>query len=651
MPRPLLLLALCGCRAFCADTVNVIALDGNALGRAFEGVGALSAGASSRMLIDYPEPQRSDILDYLFKPMFGANLHHLKVEIGGDVNSTDGSEPSHARTRDELLHPKPEYYSRGYEWWLMKEAKRRNPGIILEGLQWGAPGWIGNGAFYSQDNADFLVSFVRGAKIHHGLDINYVGIWNERDYDIPYIKLLRRTLDRAGLSETGIDAGDHWEPEKKWLIAEDIRRDPELRAAIAAVNAHSTEQINNVTPIFLGKLNVPIWTGEGHAYGGDWHAAMKHARYNRAYPAGNITKIVTWSLISSYPDYLPAPGSGPMKANTPWSGYYEVQPPVWVMAHFNQFAQPGWRYLQRACRILREGASVTALKDQASEDYSIIIETTEAHEPLTLTFQLSGPLSGGDLAVWRTTFKQDAFIRLDDVHPAARQFSVVVQPASIYSLTTSRGQSKAKASAAVPPDAPFPLPFTADFEDTPVGQCPRFFLDQHGVFEVTPRAGGRERCLTQVIPEQGIVWRKCNYPHTVLGDIGWKNYRFSADFSLPQAGKAKFWIRLQQLNGMGAESNAGYGLEIDDRGKWSLNARAETMRAGLAGPLGTGWHSISLLARDDSIAVTLDGHELARIVDGRFKAGVIGLGTDWNAASFDNIRIEAVDSRSETRND
>jgi hypothetical protein len=48
----------------------------------FDGIGALSAGASSRLLWDYNEPQRSQILDYLFKPSFGAALSILKVEIG-----------------------------------------------------------------------------------------------------------------------------------------------------------------------------------------------------------------------------------------------------------------------------------------------------------------------------------------------------------------------------------------------------------------------------------------------------------------------------------------------------------------------------------------------------------------------------------------
>ena len=33
-----------------------------------EGIGAVSAGAPSRLLVDYPEPYRSQVLDYLFKP-------------------------------------------------------------------------------------------------------------------------------------------------------------------------------------------------------------------------------------------------------------------------------------------------------------------------------------------------------------------------------------------------------------------------------------------------------------------------------------------------------------------------------------------------------------------------------------------------------
>ena len=45
-----------------------LALDPASAAQRFDGHGALSAGASSRLLFDYAEPQRSQLLDYLFAP-------------------------------------------------------------------------------------------------------------------------------------------------------------------------------------------------------------------------------------------------------------------------------------------------------------------------------------------------------------------------------------------------------------------------------------------------------------------------------------------------------------------------------------------------------------------------------------------------------
>jgi len=201
-----------------------IKIDGSGKGRIFEGVGGVSAGASSRLLIDYPEPQRGQILDYLFKPNYGASFQHLKVEIGGDVNSTDGAEPSHMHDRSE------ENYNRGYEWWLMEQAKARNPEIMLDGLEWGASGWIGGGTFFSQDNADYIAKFIEGARKYHNLMIDYVGIWNETPYDNDWIKLLKKTLVAHGLV-TKIVAPD----SATWEIVEAMNRDPALREAVSAV--------------------------------------------------------------------------------------------------------------------------------------------------------------------------------------------------------------------------------------------------------------------------------------------------------------------------------------------------------------------------------------------------------------------------------
>jgi hypothetical protein len=82
-----------------AQAATAITVNGGSTGRAFDGVGAISGGGgNSRLLIDYPATQRSQILDYLFKPGYGAAVQLLKLEIGGDANSTDGSTPGATST-------------------------------------------------------------------------------------------------------------------------------------------------------------------------------------------------------------------------------------------------------------------------------------------------------------------------------------------------------------------------------------------------------------------------------------------------------------------------------------------------------------------------------------------------------------------------
>jgi galactosylceramidase len=86
-------------------------------GRTFDGVGGVSGGgATSALLMSYPEPYRAQILDYLFKPKFGASIQTCFCEVPGDANSTQGSESSHMHSAND------QNYQRGYEWFIMKEA-------------------------------------------------------------------------------------------------------------------------------------------------------------------------------------------------------------------------------------------------------------------------------------------------------------------------------------------------------------------------------------------------------------------------------------------------------------------------------------------------------------------------------------------------
>jgi hypothetical protein len=227
--RPILPAAalLCGAALASSAAASPIALNVSSLAQPFEGIGALSGGGGvTRLLIDYDEAIQRDILDILFKPKAGASLQMIKIEIGGDTQSTEGTEASHMHTRDDLN------CSRGYEWYVLREAKRRNPDIKTFGLSWGVPGWIGGGQYYSQDNIDYHLNFLYCANEVREVEMTYIGIWNERSPDSTWTKALRAALDAGGFETTRIVFGD-----VGWEVAAQVAGDPELLAAVDVLGA------------------------------------------------------------------------------------------------------------------------------------------------------------------------------------------------------------------------------------------------------------------------------------------------------------------------------------------------------------------------------------------------------------------------------
>ena len=628
----------------------VIRIDAGGSGRVYEGFGAVSAGASSRLLIDYPEPYRSQILDYLFKPHYGASLAHLKVEIGGDTNSTDGSEPSHMHTRSDLN------FQRGYEWWLMQEARKRNPNIILDSLAWGAPGWIGGGKYYSQDMADYVVKFIQGARNVYGLDIALTGIWNEKPYDAEWIKLLRRTLDANGLNATKIVAADLYQPEQQWDIIKRFAGDPALSAAVYAVGVHYARTKGKVnTPQFAKDSGKRLWSTEDQPEFGpggsiakrDWEPGGKSLAqiYNRNYIDGRMTKTEIWSPVTSYYDNLAAPNSGLMYANTPWSGHYDAQSTIWVTAHTTQFAEPGWHYIDGACGYLAGKGSYVTLKSP-SGDYSVVVETIGAASPQHVRLELTGALSASPVHVWRSNGKT-MFERLPDSASVKGSFTVVLDPDAIYTLSTTTGQAK---GTAVPPAAqPFPFPYQDDFEKTPIGGTPRYLADQDGAFEAQPCTGRKGRCLAQVITTRPISWGISPNPFTYLGDAHWTDYTVGVDAMLPGDGQVALVGRIDSADffqdGKALWPN-GYVLAVSHNGNWQLlgtkfKADAKRLASGTATFPGGVWHRLAMTFRGSAISAFLDGKQLAQVSDATHQSGMAGMGTGWNLASFDNFSITA----------
>ncbi len=630
-------------------SAQVITLDANDKGKVFQGLGAVSAGASSRLLIDYPEPQRSQILDYLFKPGYGAALQHLKVEVGSDVNSTDGSEASHSRTPDD------HNYTRGYEWWLMEEAKKRNPDIILDILPWGAPGWIGKGNLYSTDMADYIVDFIKGAESAHHLHIDYVGAWNERPYDGNYVKDLAAALKRAHL-DTKIVCCDSYPglAYGEWSIIDGMKNDPELANAITAIGVHyPRDRSGPITPQAALDSGKELWSSEDQpnpgggpflerswAIGGHVLAKLYIANYIDL----KLTKTEIWSPITSYYDSLAAPNSGLMYANTPWSGHYEVQATIWVTAHTTQFARPGWQYLDSASGRTNDDVSYVSLRSPDKKQWSIVLETIDATKPKTMTFALKGGLATSTVHIWETN-DTHTFDKVADVAVENGSFQYTFEPGSLYSLTTTTGQGRHIAT--IPPAAAFPFPYSDDFEKTEMNRSPKYLADQDGAFEVNSCEGRRGKCLVQQIELKPIPWLPLPNPFTLMGDEAWRDYAINVDVRVPKYGAATVMGRIDSANifwDQAALNPSGYVLTLNSDGRWQVASTAfkrgdRVLATGNCGPMAGAWRHVRLAFRGSLITAELDQVPLFKVIDTDHVAGQMAVGSTWSKVAFDNLSI------------
>jgi hypothetical protein len=270
---------------------SLITIDPRHLGPRFEGLGGVSAGTGPRLLVDYPPAQQAAILDYLFLPNFGASLQVLKVEIGGGGDSTQGTEASHEPERGQL---EP---TAGYELWMIAQARKRNPDILVYGLCWNFPSWVvhapeGIGAAGARYMADWVEV---AASLNVSVDV--LGAWqNETPFNGSMVVGLRAELDRRGYSGVRLAVGELRGGERGFgEVPVQITSDPKLEAAAAIVAMHyATTESNPVLNVSRWErfwdLEKPLWASEDYSTYSDSTGGKCLAKiFNRNYVDANIT--------------------------------------------------------------------------------------------------------------------------------------------------------------------------------------------------------------------------------------------------------------------------------------------------------------------------------------------------------------------------
>ena len=657
-------------------------------GKRFDGIGAVNGGgATSVLLKDYPEPQRSQILDLVYKPLFGASVSALLVEIPGDGNSTQGSMPSHSHYRGDYN------FLRGYTWWVMREAQQRSPRLALDATAWSAPAWVGH--YWSDDMVDYYIAWLQGLRHVHHLELDALGCHNEKGWSADFAKLLRRAMNDHGFSNVRLHGFGNW-GESKMDFVRVMQQDPELRDALDAVCAHTFTEIP-LTPeqrSAIEALGKPIWNSEDHVYRKGFDCLISIVKcFNENYIISGATRVINWYDIAGvYPLEPYSCDPAMLLAREPWSRHYEVREALWGYAHYGQFTTVGWQYVDEGCRQLDRGGTMVTLRDPATDDYTLIFETRDAQEPQTVDIRLPKGFSRKPLCVWRST-ADEQFVRQQDINAKGSRITITLQPHAVYSLSTTRGQQKGSFNS-IPDSQPFPLPYEDNFDGYTQpyqwGYLPHYTADLIGAFEIveaplsyplgglcTPTFGDATRghCLRQVVADHTLSWAPEWHHYTILGDSAWTDYEVSADVWLNPHDEAGIMGRLCDVGyGYGIWAK-GYYLKLDDKGTCTLVltrgkpdpkeligdkeqqdlilarqdveiggeytlATAEAPRLSTSGENSASgavalphvvpsfacqWHNLKLRFQGDTITAFLNGQQVISVTSAHYRKGMAGL--------------------------
>ncbi|MBP3743416.1 MAG: hypothetical protein J6J00_10565 [Treponema sp.] len=624
----------------------------------WRGMGMVSGNNSSRLLLDYKSQnpkQYQELLELIFGDK-GCGVQHLKIEMGADINSSSGTEPCTMRTPDEKAD-----VTRGAGFILAADAKKVNPNLTLDMLWWGEPLWIErenglkSGAqlpkekIYENRYLWYRENLVAAYETF-GLKFDFVSATqNERGWDADWIIYLSNHLKADSkapydFSKIKIVAGDE---VCTWNQANLMAENKELFNAIDVIGSHYTYW-SNETVQTLRENGKEVWMSEGSSPMG---YAKSVSRYdgngsglnglngvldvaNRVitmYAAGKMTLYEFQPVVAAYYDGVTYCHKQLISAQTPWSGYYELDPGFFMTLHFSRFIKRGWLMLDDASFAdghaagdghALGGATYSCLSacDPKTGDWSSVITNT-TENPIEYTFELKND----DKKLWlyeTGSWKKSDTLKKSPVKIKNKLCKIIIKPNSIVTLSTINinplEEALSLSSVSEKDDEVLALPYEDDFSYSDDflsarGGAPLFTTDEGGAFEVVEEDG--QKILQQKILSENKAreWGASPDPVTNLGDDRWFNYSVQIEGRFdPSDLSEKNYIGIGGRYNLPDSGKNGIWLKLQANGKWDLMRNSQSVKKGNIEAFSKDdkwqkeWHKLSLSFEGMTISAFID---------------------------------------------
>lgn len=681
-----------------------VVIDGNNMNRnpqsAYRGLGMVTANNTSRLLLDYktenPE-QYWEILNRMFNTETGMGLSHIKIEMGSDINSSSGTEPSVKRSQEEEAD-----VTRGAGYQLAADALTINPDITLDMLWWSEPAWVRDAEDVYAARYQWYKETLDAAYETYGLEFQYVSAnQNERSMKADWIKYLSKALkaeqdcpyDYSKIKIVASDEVTNWSTAKKML------EDEELLNSIDVISSHYTSWSTESAQKLNEEYGKELWFGEGsspmsyaqgvYQYDGtgsgmsDINGVLDIAtRIITMYPGGKMNLCELQPVVSSYYSGATYYQKQLIIANEPWSGHYTLDAGYYMALHFSLFAKAGWLFVDGACKgdgksggdghaVVDSTYNYMTVADGETEDYSVVIANNTENE-ITYNFQVSNlKTSANPVSVWETRgpdgtdYYENYMKKVDTVTPVVENgvatYSVTVKPYSLATISTldvkEEVLTEAKAQESKVEATTMELPYEDDFSYSTYsedylasrGSAPRYTTDQGGAFEVVSLEG--ENILQQKITYEtkATEWGGTPKPVTCLGDDNWTNYKVSVDTKFSESNSLDTELNYVGVGAryiLGDAGQSGYWLQVYEDGTYHLNRNSEILAEGTLENFNKDdWNKLSIAVNQNVITAYVNDVQIVEHteVDHLVASGRVAMYSDYNMNYFDNLKVELLD--------
>ena len=426
--RPVPVPTLTGAASLDAGSKSTGTIDWNRTAQEIDGFGASAAFHMADNLMNFPEPQRSEILDILFSSTSGAGLSIARnfVGDGGSWGSkTNGPSPS--------IEPEEGVWNwtgDEDEIWLMREAAKRGSTRFMSTV-WSPPAWMKTnnhviGGHLRPDKylayAEYLSMYVRGYKEHHGIDIYAISLANEPDVTVKYsscywtakefhdfLKFLIPVFERDRITARVI-VGEHsaWTENPVLESLEDSVT--AARIDIVGVHAYHAADRDPFPPISQrsGPLvetlrqKKKIWQTEAANLGRNYpdiRDGIYWARVLHTHVAENSANAwLYWWSVSPYN------GGGSLVHMDTKTNTYTVDKRLYTIGNYSRFVKPGYFRVHTNSELMA-GVLVSAYKSEP-ENKLVVVVINENVIPRDLELSLVG-VSAAKAAQCRTSATED----------------------------------------------------------------------------------------------------------------------------------------------------------------------------------------------------------------------------------------------------